>query len=94
MKTELKDIVTKESRVSFVKFQSGNLWYMVTGPDHPNGQYSTYAELLFEFPVPVEDTGDAVFLAEDKSILFMRWIRKHLQFIKESQGKEDNENTH
>lgn len=30
------------------------------------------------FPVPIEDIGNATFLAEDKAMLFMRYIRKHL----------------
>lgn len=31
----------------------------------------------FRFPVPIEDVGTASMLAEDKTIYFMRWIRKH-----------------
>ena len=31
------------------------------------------------FPVPIEDTGKGIFLASDKAMLFMRWIRKHLE---------------
>lgn len=35
----------------------------------------------FEFPVPVEDIGDDIFLNEDKAMLFMRYIRKHMDVI-------------
>lgn len=37
------------------------------------------------FPVPIEDIGDATFLAEDKAILFMRYIRKYIEEIKKEQ---------
>ena len=40
----------------------------------------------FEFPVPINDVGNARFL-QDKAILFMRWIRKHIDTIeKEKKG--------
>ena len=38
--------------------------------------YKTESGLTF--PVPIEDIGNATFLAEDKGILFMRYIRKFL----------------
>lgn len=44
--------------------------------------YKTEAGLLF--PVPISDTGNATFLAEDKALLFMRYIRKQIAFLKES----------
>ncbi|MFY0656201.1 MAG: hypothetical protein JXR12_05525 [Neptunomonas phycophila] len=47
--------------------------------------YST--DCGFEFPVPVSDTGDGIFLAEDKALTYMRWIRKQLENIKE--GMQD-----
>jgi hypothetical protein len=37
----------------------------------------------FEFRVPIEDTGDASFLAKDKAITFMRYIRKELALQQE-----------
>ena len=40
----------------------------------------------FEFRVPCSDTGDGVFLNEDKAMLFMRYIKKE---IKESQTYKD-----
>lgn len=49
-------------------YRSGNLWYEVDD---------------FKFPVPVTDIGDATFLASDKASLFMRYIRKHLNEIKQ-----------
>jgi hypothetical protein len=42
------------------------------------------SECGFEFPVPISDAGTATFLAQDKAILFMRYIRKHLEYLKKS----------
>jgi hypothetical protein len=61
----LKDRV--KGRVKFVRFNNGELWYVT--------------EDGFEFPVPTNDAGNAVFLAEDKGILFMRYIRKHMTML-------------
>jgi hypothetical protein len=33
----------------------------------------------FKFSVPIDDTGNGIFKAEDKAILFMRWIRKAVE---------------
>jgi len=44
--------------------------------------YKTESGLIF--PVPIEDVGNATFLNEDKGILFMRYIRKHLTNLKEA----------
>jgi hypothetical protein len=59
--------------------------------DHIKGvvkfQYYRDSKLFYKtetgvlFPVPVEDIGNATFLAEDKAMLFMRYIRKHLETI-------------
>lgn len=43
--------------------------------------YKTDSGLLFA--VPIEDIGNATFLAEDKAMLFMRYIRKYLNYTKE-----------
>ena len=40
----------------------------------------------FQFPIPASDMGSATLLAEDKAILFMRWIRKHLESRKNMQS--------
>lgn len=64
---KLSEIIKPRTRVHFQFYRNGELWYR-TDTD-------------FEFPVPITDTGDAVFLWQDKAILFMRWIRKHLSAI-------------
>jgi len=61
---DLKEMVSGGKKVRFVFYRKGELWYE--------------AESGFRFPVPVEDTGDASFLAEDRAMLFMRYIRKQI----------------
>lgn len=56
--------MVKDKKVHFSFYREGELWYKTTDG--------------FEFPVPIKDIGNATFLAEDKAILFMRYIRKHL----------------
>jgi hypothetical protein len=63
----LKEMVKDNKKVFFSYYRNGELWYVT--------------ECGFEFPVPTTDTGDAVFLNEDKALLFMRYIRKHIAFI-------------
>jgi hypothetical protein len=66
---DIKEIV-KDNTVSFAKYRQGVAYYVVrvpsTGTDHM-------------FPVPLEDIGDATLLAQDKAIVFMRYIRKALE---------------
>ncbi len=63
----IKDMVKDGKKVFFVRFKEGELWYRT--------------ECGFEFPVPVDDTGTGTFLPEDKAMLFMRYIRKHLAYL-------------
>jgi len=59
----IKEIV-KGKNARFVFFRDKSLFY-----ETDDG---------FQFPVPVEDAGSATFNAEEKAILLMRYIRKHL----------------
>ncbi len=61
----LKDMVSGDKQVTFVRYRDGDLWYGT--------------EDGFEFPVPVADIGSATFLARDKALLFMRYMRRYLQ---------------
>jgi len=63
----IKAMVEPGKVVRFSWYRTGELWYTT--------------ECGFEFPVPVSDTGTAVFKAEDKAILFMRYIRKHVDML-------------
>lgn len=64
----LKDMIKDNKRVKFEYYRDGSLWY------------STQEEFLF--PVPISDIGNATFKATDKAMLFMRYIRKHMDAIK------------
>ena len=65
-KMTIKEMV-KDKTVTFEYYKDNELWYCT--------------EDGFEFPVPIEDIGNATFFATDKAILFMRYIRKHLETI-------------
>lgn len=62
--------MVKDKVVNFRFYRDGNLWYAT--------------ECGFEFPVPIEDIGNATFLTQDKAILFMRYIRKHMDTIEKA----------
>jgi len=68
----LKEMVSGGKLVTFVHYRQKELWYRT--------------ECGFEFPVPIEDTGDGIFLASDRAMMFMRYIRKHMESIE--QGKQ------
>lgn len=67
--SSIKDMV-KDRKVTFSYYRENELWYTT--------------ECGFEFPVPISDVGNATFLCEDKALLFMRWIRKHLAYLEEA----------
>lgn len=71
------EIIKTSKTVKFVYYRDKQLFYSTD-----NG---------FEFPVSIEDAGSATFLAADKPIMFMRWIRKHVESINE--GKADMYNS-
>ena len=72
----IKEMVENNQKVRFRFYRDGQLWYGT--------------ECGFEFPVPIAETGTATFLAEDKAILFMRYIRKHLEFLKKSMDQQNS----
>lgn len=71
----LKDMVSGGKKVTFVFYKQKELWYTT--------------ECGFEFPVPIDDTGDGTFLAEDKALLFMRYIRKHIDVIEKAKLNQE-----
>ena len=75
MKT-LKEMVEPGKQVKFMYYREGELWY--TTDDG------------FDFPVPINDCGNGVFLDKDKAILFMRYIRKHLETINSARELQKN----
>lgn len=56
-----------KGRASFSFYRGGYLYYLTDSG--------------LEFPIPIEDTEGATFLSEDKSLFFMRWIRKHIETL-------------
>lgn len=67
MSYDIKQMVSQNRKVRFAFYRQKELWYTT--------------ECGFEFPVPIDDAGDGIFLTEDKAILFMRYIRKHIEAI-------------
>jgi hypothetical protein len=74
----LKELV-KNKTVRFQYYRDGELTYKT--------------EDGFEFQVPISDAGMGTFLAEDKAIFFMRWIRKQLELLKGWENKANREIT-
>ena len=72
----LKEMVRNNQKVTFRFYRDGQLWYAT--------------ECGFEFPVPTLEAGTATFFAEDRAILFMRYIRKHLEFLEKSMEQKNS----
>ena len=71
---KVKDYV-KDCEVEFMFYRDGSLWYQVIG-----------GPAALEFPVPITDIGNATFNRSDKALLFMRYIRKHMDTIGEARN--------
>jgi hypothetical protein len=67
---KLKDMVADGKKVIFQYYRKGELWYAT--------------ECGFNFPVPIEDTGEAFFKNEDRALYFMRWIMRHIKFLEKA----------
>lgn len=67
---DIKSMVSDKKLVTFAFYRDNALWYKT--------------ECGFEFPVPISDIGNATFLAQDRAILFMRYIRKHIALLEGS----------
>lgn len=80
---KLTDLVGKDKKVYFSFYRDGELWYKAMWREEkmltPTSTQST--PYWFEFPIPPDDMKGAIFKAEDKSIIFMRFIRKHLEYL-------------
>jgi len=68
----IKEMVKDKKKVRFSFYRDSELWYKT--------------ECGFEFPVPIREIGNATFLAEDKAILFMRYIRKHIEMLEKEKA--------
>ena len=67
----LKEMVVNNQKIKFSFYRDKELWYVT--------------ECGFCFPVPIIDVGTATLLHEDRAILFMRYIRKYLDKLKEGE---------
>jgi hypothetical protein len=70
----IKNMVENGKKVKFISYREGEFIYST--------------ECGFEFPVPLADIGKATLLAEDKALLFLRYIRKHVEMLKSSSVEE------
>jgi hypothetical protein len=68
----LKEMVANNQKVRFCFYRDGLLWYDT--------------ECGFRFPVPIEEAGTATFMAEDRAMLFMRYIRRQLATVAEARA--------
>ena len=68
----LKEMVSDNQSVFFVRYHEGELFYKTA--------------CGFEFPVPIAEAGGAEFLAQDKALLFMRYIRKEIERIEHARA--------
>ena len=71
----VKEIV-KGKNAHFVFFRDKSLFY-----ETDDG---------FQFPIPIEDAGSATFNAEEKAILLMRYIRKHIAKTEEARARQND----
>ena len=67
----------------FTHYEEGKLWYQVIWTDD-DGSWGG----LFDFPIPVEDAATGRFLSNDRAMIFMRWMRKHLEFLNGALAEE------
>lgn len=63
--------IVKDRTTKFHEYMDNALWYVVEFDDNRK----------FTYPIPIEDAKGGRFLAKDKAILHMRWIRKQLSEI-------------
>jgi hypothetical protein len=72
----LKEMVVDNQKVRFSFYRDGLLWYET--------------ECGFRFPVPLSEAGTATFLAEDRAILFMRYIRRQMETLEEARAARNS----
>jgi len=65
----IKSMVENNRKAKFIRYANGNLIYST--------------ECGFEFPVPIEDLGNATINNEEKALMLMRYIRKHIKEVEE-----------
>lgn len=71
MTPDLKTLL-KGNTVQFSRYSKGYLYYRIRELITEGGRETP----PWEFPVPIEDCGDATFPTTEKAIMFMRYIRR------------------
>jgi len=69
----LKEMIVNNQKVRFCFYRDNQLWYET--------------ECGFRFPVPITDAGTATFHAEDRAILFMRYIRRYMAALDDARAE-------
>lgn len=81
MSMSLKTLI-KNNFANFVCYRDGDLWYRIEVTGSPEVAEREVAErIVFDFPIPVGDTGTGVFNSQVKAVTLMRWVRKHFEKI-------------
>jgi len=70
----IKEIV-KNQKAHFVFYRDQSLFY-----ETDNG---------YQFPVPISDAGSATLNHEEKAILLMRYIRKHIERTEQAKAEQN-----
>jgi len=68
----IKEMVKDNKKVRFKYFRENTFYYET--------------ECGFEFPIGIDEVNGATFQSEDRAMLFMRWIRKHLALIEKARA--------
>lgn len=71
-------MVRDDNQAEFEHFHDNNLWYKVFFMN------DEMVSETFIFPVPIEDIGNATFGRTEKALLLMRYIRKHMKTLEET----------
>jgi len=72
----LKEMVSNDKIVRFVFYRDSALHYTT--------------EDGFIFPVPITDTGSATFGAEERAMIMMRYIRKHMKTVQRAKQQQNS----
>lgn len=80
MTSKITEMVRNDNMAEFEYYHDGALWYRVMWM---NGDLQPE---VFKFPVPIEDIGNATFNRVEKALLMMRYIRKYLKVLEESEN--------
>lgn len=73
--SRLTEIIGKDKFARFTHYCDGEFWFTCDGSD-------------FAFPVPGVDMLDAVVYATEPTVYYMRWIRKHLEYLEKCRSEQ------